>query len=81
LNAAFKSAVEKLASAMVAATDLHGGDPNHDWRPFAVKAIRELPPNQRLEVERANDATFTNALWRAVLRKEALKAAPPELTQ
>jgi hypothetical protein len=76
MNAAFKAAIERLASAMVAETDLHGGDPSYDWRAFAAKAISELPPNQQFEIQRSNESTFSRALWRAALRKETMKVQP-----
>jgi hypothetical protein len=66
MTAAFKAAIRKLAHLMTSATDEHGGNPNYDWSAFAKSAIAELPPNQRAEVYRSNDATFQRALWAAV---------------
>lgn len=51
---------------MLSATDEHGGNPDYNWSAFAKRAIAELPPNQRAEVYRSNDATFQRALWAAV---------------
>jgi integrase len=60
------SSAKKALDKRINAARVKADNPDYNWSAFAKRAIAELPPNQRAEVYRSNDATFQRALWAAV---------------